>query len=960
MKSRWLIPGLLILATTASYLVAAAPTVPAPAKNRSLAINPAAKNEVWVVNEDNDAVTVQHRVTGASLATIAVGTSPRNVAFNSTGSKAYVTNERGNVALDKTFLEYNHSEILGSVSVIDTATRVVINTITAGIGVEPVGIALAPNGKYLLVTNFRSSSLSVIDPTSDTVVASLPFAANLNFLPAGVTLADVDANGDFLADLEGPSGIAIKSTSDRAYITHMKTGYVSVISLALNGSGVPTSLSLAKRINLNKYPFDSFANPVKITEAKSRGTSKFLEDITISPDGTRAWVAHVLHNVNHDVNVPFAAGDFANRVYPAVSILDLTTETFQFGDAAPADASDRLEWSWSVPLLPTGSVNYGVPTGVSSDRRAATVRAITEPVLGTTYTLRIEHGDPFDHAELYIGRAELNSDLPGIGKVLVDNAIQVWSGTLDATGAAQFDLPLVNIPALAGISAYFQGFIGNGTATSPIVLTNGVRTVLGTASGTVPARTIGHRIGHPSRVEFSGSGSRALVLSRGSEDVMMFDLTGPSPRFMQIFPRRDDTPSASQLDKNHTPFAMNRLIGDKPTGMLLTDESPLTEQAKLLVNNEGSRDLSLLVANYATGVLDAPSGSLVKVVAPGADKFTLGARIGGEIFADASRAQTTGNFNNSCESCHFRGGDDGSVWTRGNGPRSTIAMYGGIRRTGALLWKANRLNLGETGPMFGGENGGHGLFTDAEQEGLIEFAEKLPVPLNPNLVNADLSAQAKLGRDLFLGENGTGTNPFLLHANCASCHSTALPTGAPAWFTNDQFKMIDPTQDMAHQDPCLVLKESLLGEAIQDVNSGVNLVDDFGVLIVDRNLDGISDLESYTPMNPDTSGDFTRDDPNSVLCDDPGNPGFPLVFNRAASKFDVPTKMGVLFTGPYFHDHAVMSLRTTVDPALQVFPKLDKLLNTQHDVRGQNVQSFLSSGNIQADLDAILAFIQSL
>ena len=86
-------------------------------------------------------------------------------------------------------------------------------------------------------------------------------------------------------------------------------------------------------------------------------------------------------------------------------------------------------------------------------------------------------------------------------------------------------------------------------------------------------------------------------------------------------------------------------------------------------------------------------------------------------------ASTHGGFNNSCASCHFEGGDDGNVWQRPDGPRSTMPVYGGTIGTGLILWKGVRLNMGETGPMFGGENGGHGLFTDAEQQALIDYHE---------------------------------------------------------------------------------------------------------------------------------------------------------------------------------------------------------------------------------------------
>src|SRR5262249_30607418 len=138
-------------------------------------------------------------------------------------------------------------------------------------------------------------------------------------------------------------------------------------------------------------------------------------------------------------------------------------------------------------------------------------------------------------------------------------------------------------------------------------------------------------------------------------------------------------------------------------------------------------------------------------------------------------------------------------------------------------------------------------------------------------------------------------------------------------------------------------------------------------------------------MNVDTEADFTRDDPNSYACpQDPSNPGGPLkVFLRNAKNFSVPTKLGVFSSGPYFHDHAAYSLRTVVDPEAQAtdpkygspafpsgppYPGLNKLFNEFHDVRGHEqfvqgaskVQVQLQSTNVQADIEAILSYIQAL
>jgi YVTN family beta-propeller protein len=44
---------------------------------------------------------------------------------------------------------------------------------TIAIGTAPVGISFAPNGRYIYVTNSTDNTVSVIDPTTDTVVPAL-------------------------------------------------------------------------------------------------------------------------------------------------------------------------------------------------------------------------------------------------------------------------------------------------------------------------------------------------------------------------------------------------------------------------------------------------------------------------------------------------------------------------------------------------------------------------------------------------------------------------------------------------------------------------------------------------------------------------------------------------------------------------------------------------------------------
>jgi YVTN family beta-propeller protein len=86
----------------------------------------------------------------STATSIVVGDNPEAVAVVPDGRYAYVTNTGS-----------------GSVSVIDTNSNTVTNTIT--LDGNPFGVAVAPNGRYLYVTNPMGRSVSVIDTGSNTV-----------------------------------------------------------------------------------------------------------------------------------------------------------------------------------------------------------------------------------------------------------------------------------------------------------------------------------------------------------------------------------------------------------------------------------------------------------------------------------------------------------------------------------------------------------------------------------------------------------------------------------------------------------------------------------------------------------------------------------------------------------------------------------------------------------------------
>jgi hypothetical protein len=212
-------------------------------------------------------------------------------------------------------------------------------------------------------------------------------------------------------------------------------------------------------------------------------------------------------------------------------------------------------------------------------------------------------------------------------------------------------------------------------------------------------------------------------------------------------------------------------------------------------------------------------------------------------------------------------------------------------------------------------------------------------------------------------------------------------SGSLRAFTAD---FLDPLltdgENLGALDPtCFSLQANLVALNVRNINSGVNI--DFnndGVPDPDRNSDGYVDVETYTPMNRDRNEPFQRDDPNSYPClINPNDPASPRkTFQRDQRSFSIPTKLGVFSTGPYFHDHVAYSLRTILDPEAQAvstvygspafpgaaFPGMNKFFNEFHDIRGHEqfhagaskVQVNLSSTNKDADIEALLAFIESL
>jgi YVTN family beta-propeller protein len=193
-----------------------------------LAVSPDGKT-AYSVLDVNDTLTKIDLTAKTPMqgAQIRVGNVPHSVVISPDGKTAYVSNEAGRIATKNDFQEYSAgtpvvadsftgSTNTGTVSVVDLSSFKVTNTINTGL--HPTGMAFW--GKYLLVANAYSDTISVIDTVVNQVVRTI----NLG-LPIRVPGEKTPAYG------AGPNSIAVDATQDLAYVALYNANAVAVVDL---------------------------------------------------------------------------------------------------------------------------------------------------------------------------------------------------------------------------------------------------------------------------------------------------------------------------------------------------------------------------------------------------------------------------------------------------------------------------------------------------------------------------------------------------------------------------------------------------------------------------------------------------------------------------------------------------------------------------------------------------------
>ncbi|MCA1683019.1 MAG: beta-propeller fold lactonase family protein [Actinobacteria bacterium] len=213
-----------------------------------------------------------------------IGPGPASAASAADG-KAYVTNYFSN-----------------DVSVIDTSTNTVVATVA--VGSNPQDVAVTPDGSRAYVVNTGEDTVSVIDTATNMVVATI-----------------------LLAGGSAPTGVALTPDGTRAYVTNTGSDTVSVIDTATNtvvatvavGAGPQgvavtpdgTRVYTANNFDSTVSVIDTATNTVVATVAV--GASP--RDVAVSPDGTRAYVN------NLDSNTVSVIDTATNTVVATVAVV---------------------------------------------------------------------------------------------------------------------------------------------------------------------------------------------------------------------------------------------------------------------------------------------------------------------------------------------------------------------------------------------------------------------------------------------------------------------------------------------------------------------------------------------------------------------------------------------------------------------------------------------------------------
>jgi YVTN family beta-propeller protein len=257
-------------------------TAASPVASSAIAFEPraGANARLWVVNPDNDTVSVFDATTNVKQAEIAVGAAPRTLAIGS--GSVWVTNRDA-----------------ATLSVISTSTLGVTRTVALPQASMPFGVVVSPSDGAVWVVLEGTGQLLRLD-VNGTITGTVPVGAKPRELSMSADGTRVLVSRFITPPLPGEATATVNTAG--------RGGEVVVVNATTMAVQAVTVLAHSERAD---------------TTLQGRGIPNYLGAAVISPDGASAWVPSKQDNIKRGILRDGTNLDFQNTVRAISSRIDL-------------------------------------------------------------------------------------------------------------------------------------------------------------------------------------------------------------------------------------------------------------------------------------------------------------------------------------------------------------------------------------------------------------------------------------------------------------------------------------------------------------------------------------------------------------------------------------------------------------------------------------------------------------
>lgn len=270
-----------------------------------------ASTRLWVLNPDNDSVSVIDTTNGARSAEITVGAAPRSLARANDG-RIWVVSKQA-----------------ATISIINAGTLAVASTVALPRASQPFGLVFSPADGSAFVALEGSGRVLKLNGST------------------GATLATLDVGSN-------PRHLAITAAGDQLLVSRFITPPLpGEGTTTITTTGVGAELVAVNPSTMAKLRTVLLAHSEKAdNEVQGRGIPNYLGAAAIAPDGKSAWVPSKQDNVKRGSFRDGLALNFQNTVRAISSRIDLVANV---EDAAGRVDHDNASVASAAAYHPTGA-----------------------------------------------------------------------------------------------------------------------------------------------------------------------------------------------------------------------------------------------------------------------------------------------------------------------------------------------------------------------------------------------------------------------------------------------------------------------------------------------------------------------------------------------------------------------------------------------------------------------------